>query len=192
MRPGRWGDDGGSATTEFVIAAPAFLLAIMLIVQAGLYFHAVSVASAAAQDGARAASLEGASPADGERVAGDLVHRLAPKLISDADAKGERLDGGQVVRMTVTGHVSEVFVLPGGHLDLTVTETAERNVEQFHPANEPPPHRGQAPPPPTPPATEPPTTEPPTTEPPVSTTLPPRGGGPTTTPTTPTTAPPGT
>jgi len=188
MRPGRWGDDGGAATTEFVIAAPAFLFVIMLIVQAGLYFHAVSVASAAAQDGARAASLEGATPADGERVAGDLVHRLAPKLISDAHAKGERLDGGQVMRMTVTGHVSEVFVLPGGHVDLTVTETAERNVEVFRPANEPPPHRGQAPPPPTPPATEPPTTEVPTTEPAPPTTSPRPGG--TIPPTTTTTAPP--
>lgn len=142
MRPGRWGDDAGAATTEFVIAAPAFLFVIMLIVQAGLYFHAVSVASAAAQDGARAASLEGATTGDGERVAGDLVHRLAPRLISDVRVQGGHLPGGQVVRMTVSGHVSEVFVLPGAHVDLSVHETAERVVEHFRPADEPPPGRG--------------------------------------------------
>lgn len=138
---GRLRGDGGAATTEFVIAAPALLFSIMLIVQAGLYFHAVSVASAAAQDGARVASVEGGTTVAGERTARDMVTRLAPKLISAPEARGERIHQGQVVRMTVTGDVSQVFVLPGTGLNLTVTERAERTLEHFRPATEAPPSR---------------------------------------------------
>ncbi|HEX6567693.1 MAG TPA: TadE family protein, partial [Acidimicrobiales bacterium] len=57
------GDDG-AATTELVIVAPVLLFMILLIVQLGLYFHAVTVASAAAQEGAHDASLQGASVTD--------------------------------------------------------------------------------------------------------------------------------
>ena len=84
MRPPPLPGDAGASTTEFVILTPALILAIMMIVQAGLYYHAVSVASAAAQDGARAASLQGATTTEGEAAARDLVDTLAPDLLSGA------------------------------------------------------------------------------------------------------------
>ena len=138
MRPSRLGGDEG-ATTELVIAAPAFLFMIMLIVQAGLYFHASSVASAAAQEGARAATVQGGTIAEGQQVARDFVETLAPRLLDDVEADGRYVDGGELVRMTVRGDVTEVFKLPGVDLDFTVQETSEGVIERFRPATEAPP-----------------------------------------------------
>jgi Flp pilus assembly protein TadG len=131
------GDEG--ATTELVIAAPAFLFMIMLIVQAGLYFHASSVASAAAQEGARAATVQGGSIPEGRQVANDFVQTLAPRLLDDVEVDGRYVDGGELVRMTVRGDVTEVFKLPGVDLDFTVQETSEGVIERFRPATDAPP-----------------------------------------------------
>jgi Flp pilus assembly protein TadG len=139
MQPRRLGGDGGAATTELVIAAPAFLFMIMLIVQAGLYFHASSIASAAAQEGARAATVQGGSIPEGEQVADDFVQTLAPRLLDDVESVGREVDNGQMVRMTVSGDVTEVFRLPGVSLDFTVRETSEGVYERFRPATEAPP-----------------------------------------------------
>ncbi|MGH9111486.1 MAG: TadE/TadG family type IV pilus assembly protein [Acidimicrobiales bacterium] len=142
----RLGGDQGAATTEFVIAAPAFLFTIMLIVQAGLYFHASSIASAAAQEGARSATVqggngadEGASIAEGERVAGEFVQTLAPRLLDDVEIEGRLVDNGDLVRITVSGDVTEVFKIPGVNVDFTVQETSEGVIERFRPATDAPP-----------------------------------------------------
>ncbi|HKE73024.1 MAG TPA: TadE family protein, partial [Acidimicrobiales bacterium] len=128
------GDAG--ATTEFVLVTPAFLFTIMLIVQAGLYFHAVSVASAAAQDGARAASVAGGTIPGGETRASDLIADLAPKLLDDVHVQGRELHDRQVVRMTVDADVTSMFSVPGGSINLSVHESSERTREHFRPANE--------------------------------------------------------
>jgi Flp pilus assembly protein TadG len=131
------GDEG--ATTELVIAAPAFLFMIMLIVQAGLYFHASSIASAAAQEGARAATVQGGSIPEGRQVADEFVQTLAPRLLENVQVEGRYVDDGELVRMTVRGDVTEVFKLPGVDLDFTVQETSEGVIERFRPATEAPP-----------------------------------------------------
>jgi Flp pilus assembly protein TadG len=138
VRARRLGGDEG-ATTELVIAAPAFLFMIMLIVQAGLYFHASSIASAAAQEGARAATVQGGSIPEGQQVADDFVQTLAPRLLDDVEVDGRYVDGGELVRMTVRGDVTEVFQLPGVDLDFTVQETSEGVIERFRPATDAPP-----------------------------------------------------
>ena len=91
----------------------------MLIVQAGLYFHASSIASAAAQEGARAATVQSGSIPEGRQVANDFVQTLAPRLLDDVEVDGRYVDGGELVRMTVRGDVTEVFKLPGVDLDFT-------------------------------------------------------------------------
>ena len=139
MRARRCRSDAGAATTEMVIAAPAFLFMIMLIVQAGLYFHAVSVASAAAQEGARAARHAGATITEGEQVSRDFVTAVAPRLLTNVGVAGGLVDNNQLVRMTVTGDVLEVFRIPGVDIDFSVNETSEGPVERFRPATEAPP-----------------------------------------------------
>ena len=138
MTPRRLRGDEGAATTELVIIAPAFLFFILLIVQLGLYFHAINVASAAAQDGARDASLDGATLADGEATAHELVDTIAPDLLSGVQVDGSLADGGDSVRMTVAGDVSQVVVIPGMDLAISVNESAETPVEEFRPAGDVP------------------------------------------------------
>jgi Flp pilus assembly protein TadG len=140
MTPGRLRGDAGAATTELVLAAPAFLFMILLIVQAGLYFHAINVASAAAQEGAHDASLQGdrgERMAAGEQTASDLVNDLAPELLAGVSVDGQLVNGGDDVRMTVTGDVSQVVVIPGVDLGISVSESAESAVEAFRPAGGP-------------------------------------------------------
>jgi len=133
MRPRRLRGDDGAATTELVIVAPAFLFFILLIIQVGLWFHAISVASSAAQEGAHDASLLGATPAQGEETARDLLETLAPRLLTGTDVQGELVGGGDRVRMTVSGDVAAVVAFPGLDLSIRVNETAETPVEQFRP-----------------------------------------------------------
>ena len=140
MTAGRLRGDAGAATTELVLAAPAFLFMILLIVQAGLYFHAINVASAAAQEGAHDASLQGdrgERMAAGEQTASDLVNDLAPELLAGVTIDGQLVNGGDDVRMTVTGDVSQVVVIPGVDLGISVNESAESAVEVFRPAGGP-------------------------------------------------------
>ncbi|MBN2624010.1 MAG: pilus assembly protein [Acidimicrobiales bacterium] len=135
---GRLRGDDGAATTELVIVAPAFLFMVLLIVQLGLYFHAINVASAAAQDGARDASLQPASLDAGEDTARALLDALAPRLLAGASVSGQFVDGGDSVRMTVSGDVSQVVSIPGVDLGISVNESAETPVEQFRPAGDVP------------------------------------------------------
>ena len=140
MSSGRLRGDAGAATTELVLAAPAFLFMILLIVQAGLYFHAINVASAAAQEGAHDASLQGdrgERMVAGEQTASDLVNDLAPELLAGVSVDGQLVNGGDNVRMTVTGDVSQVVVIPGVDLGISVSESAESAVEVFRPAGGP-------------------------------------------------------
>jgi Flp pilus assembly protein TadG len=143
MRHRRLGGDAGAATTELVIVLPVLITLIFLIIQLGLYFHALNVASNAAQIGAREATLSVAGSADpdiessialGEDAAQDFIDDLAPELLSGVDAAGAPVDGGDKVRMTVSGDVVQTLSFPGFSFGLTVSETAETPVEQFRPA----------------------------------------------------------
>ena len=67
-------DERGSGTIELVILLPALFAVMFLGMQAALFYHARTVAIAAAQEGARAAGGENGKEADG--VNGRLlVHR---------------------------------------------------------------------------------------------------------------------
>jgi Flp pilus assembly protein TadG len=145
MRGRRLRGDAGVATTELVIVTPAFLFLIMMIIQTGLYFHAASVASAAAQDGASTAAIGGtqASVTDGEDRAEQMLDDLAARLMPNPQVRGTlMLDAqgdAQTVRMRVDGDVIPVFVFPGANVSFHVSETAESAVERFRPADETPP-----------------------------------------------------
>jgi Flp pilus assembly protein TadG len=143
MRRPRLRGDAGAATTELVIVFPVLITLIFLIIQLGLYFHALNVASNAAQIGAREATLSvagsadpdlGASVALGEAAAQDFIDDLAPELLSGVAADGAAVDGGDKVRMTVSGEVVQTLSFPGFSFGLTVSETAETPVERFRPA----------------------------------------------------------
>ena len=58
----------GSSTTELVLLTPAVLFMVMLVVQAGLYWHARQVVDAAAQEALESAQVEFATAATGVEV----------------------------------------------------------------------------------------------------------------------------
>jgi Flp pilus assembly protein TadG len=143
----RLGGDAGAATTELVIVLPTLLFFILFIVQLGLYFHAINVASAAAQEGAHEASLSlagsglpdrAAAVRAGQDTAADLVQQFAPELLAGVQADGVIVDNGEMVRMTVSGDVAQTIVIPGLERVISVSETAESPIEQFRPAGDAP------------------------------------------------------
>ena len=147
MRHRRLGGDAGAATTELVIVLPTLLFFLLFIVQLGLYFHAINVASAAAQEGAHEASLSlagsatpdrGAAVRSGQDTAEDFVDRFAPDLLGGVQAQGSVVDAGESVRMTVSGAVAQTIVIPGLDFGISVNETAESPIERFRPPGQAP------------------------------------------------------
>src|SRR5947207_14758272 len=66
-------DQRGSASVELVILLPALFAVMFLGMQAALFYHARTVAIAAAQEGARAAGAEQGREADGVGAANDFL-----------------------------------------------------------------------------------------------------------------------
>ena len=118
-------EEEGSSTTELVLLMPVVLLTIMLSVQAGLYFHARHVITAAAQDALEAAQVEGGDAAAGRADAETLM----------AEAGGVRSPVIEITRTAdeVQVHVSAAApnVVPGAIWQ--VTATAYGPVERFVP-----------------------------------------------------------
>lgn len=117
----------GDASLEAVLAAPVLLLLILMVIQFGLYYHAAHTAEAAAQEGARAARVEGASASDGEERARDFMADAAPTLVREVTVTATR--DADTTRVQVRGVVHAI--VPG--VDLSVRAEAESPVERFRP-----------------------------------------------------------
>lgn len=110
--PRRLRDERGSSTATAVIMFPILLIILMTLVQWGLYFHAQSLADAAAQDAARAAQGVDGTPADGEAVAAALLDRARESGLLQ-DVKVEVTSVAGTVRAEVTGQVRSLVPIPG-------------------------------------------------------------------------------
>ncbi len=120
------GAEDGSAL-ETAIVFPAVFIAIMMIIQAGLSFHAQHVALAAAQEGDRAARLFQATDADGTTRANQALQALnAGGILTSPQVNVTRAGGN--VTVTVAGGV--VSLLPGVHLTIR-PQVSEGPVEVF-------------------------------------------------------------
>lgn len=103
----RLADERGDALIEGLFALALVLLVVAVGAQALAYAHARSVASAAAQDGARAAAAGGS--------AAGIVRAKA--ILAAAGGAGERLqaaarEDGDEVTVTVEGEAPTLFSLP--------------------------------------------------------------------------------
>ncbi|HEX3827263.1 MAG TPA: TadE family protein [Sporichthyaceae bacterium] len=120
--------DAGTSTVELAITTPVLLLAILTVVQIGLWFHTRQVALTAAQDGLRIARAHGGTATDArERALADL-HVLAPKLLTHPDVEVTR--GTDTASVDVRGRATSIL----GILSLPVHEHAAGPVERFVPA----------------------------------------------------------
>ena len=126
-RPRHLRGDGGSASLEIAILAPALLLLVFAIVQGGLWFYARNLALAAAQEGATAGSAYHAPHDAGTaRARAFLTEQAADSLTSTTVTSTGSTN--TLVRIQVTGRSLSVLPgLPG----LVVTQSAEAPVERF-------------------------------------------------------------
>jgi Flp pilus assembly protein TadG len=119
--------DRGAVSAELVVATPLLLVLVLLVVQFALWQHAVHVAGAAAQEGARSARLEGGSAAAGQARAEQFLAQLGRTVVMQPQVIVRRdLDRA---RVEVTGYA--VNVLPFIHLPIRAE--SDGPVERFRP-----------------------------------------------------------
>lgn len=107
-RPQR--DERGSVSLELVILLPALFAVMFLGMQAALFYHARTVAIAAAQEGAKTAGGENGKEADGASAASSFVVEAGgDDVLKGATATANRT--ATTVTVTVRGH--SLSVIPG-------------------------------------------------------------------------------
>ena len=127
------GRERGSVTIEMVVLFPVLLGVIVAIVQYGLWFHARSLALAAAQEGVTAARSYTPAPAAGTRAAGAFLGAHAGDTLTTVTISATRPGAGQV-GVVVSGRVLSIVPgIPG----LVVTQSATGPVERFTTAGAP-------------------------------------------------------
>lgn len=101
-------DERGAVSIEMVVLLPALFVVMFLGMQAALYYHARTIAIAAAQEGARAAGATGATSGDGTAAAYAYLAGAGDSLES-SKASTERT--ATTATVTVRGHA--LSVIPG-------------------------------------------------------------------------------
>lgn len=119
---------GGQATVEVVLVTPVLLLLVVAVIQFALWYHGVHVAEAAAQEGVRAARVDGGSAAAGQGKAQDFLAQAAPTLVGHPSVTSAR--DADTARVEVRG--TAVSLVPGLHLPIEAV--AQSPVERFRPA----------------------------------------------------------
>ncbi len=121
--------DRGAGAVEVVLLTPLVFVLTFLPIQTALVLHARHIATAAAQEGARAArgaDLDaGQAQAAGTRRAGDFAALLGGNTLQRPAVTVNR--GAEQVTVVVTG--TALGVLPG--FQLTVTGRSVSPVERF-------------------------------------------------------------
>lgn len=117
--------EDGSVSAEVALAAPALMILILLAVQFGLWYHASNVARSAAQEGVRAARVEGATAADGEEEAVRFLAEAGAKMVGSSHVTAIR--DASSARVVVQG--TAVGLIPGFHL--SVRAVSQSPVEAF-------------------------------------------------------------
>lgn len=125
--------DAGSASVEVAILFPVVLLVVTAIVQYGLWFHARSIALAAAQEGVTAARLYQADPAAGPDRARAFVEAHGSDILTEVTATAT-VPGPDQIGVQVTGRA--LSLLPGMP-GLAVSQSAEGPIERFTTAGGP-------------------------------------------------------
>ena len=108
-----------------MILLPALFAVLFLGMQAALYYHARTVAIAAAQEGARAAGAETGSESRGVDAANAFIDDIGNDVLQHAVAQAERT----ATTATVVVEARSLSVIPGWAP--TVTGSASAPVERI-------------------------------------------------------------
>lgn len=110
----------GSVSIELVILLPALFAVMFLGMQAALFYHARTVAIAAAQEGARAAGAEQGHEANGVGSANDfLAEAGGDDVLTSTSTRASRT--ATTATVTVTGF--SLSVIPGWKVRITQSAT---------------------------------------------------------------------
>ena len=124
-RSSRRQDERGSVSIELVILLPALFAVMFLGMQAALYYHAKTVAIAAAQQGARAAGAEQGRESDGIGAANDFLAEAGGDDVMTATSTSAHRTA---TTATVTVSGLSLSVIPGWKV--RITQSASVPVEQ--------------------------------------------------------------
>ncbi len=125
--------DRGSVTVELAIVFPVLLLIITALIQYALWFHARSLALAAAQQGITVARAYGSTTDAGRDSALAFVADHGADTLLDTSATAFSPGVGQV-QVVVTGRSLSVLPGVGG---IAVSQSAAGPVERFTTAGTP-------------------------------------------------------
>jgi len=115
----------GSVSVEMVVLMPLLLLILFAGVQGAVYYHARTLAIAAAQEGARAAARENATAAAGTAAASAFLADTARDSLTAVTITGTRT--ATTASFTVRG--SSLSLVPGW--TPTVEQSASLPVERL-------------------------------------------------------------
>lgn len=105
---------------------PLVMLLLMAVVQAGIYFHSVAVATTAARKAVAAASVDGGGPAQGEVAGTQFLDQNGASLTNRHVVVAT---DGSNARVRVTGDVASLmFGVP-----FSVTVVVDAPIEQVSP-----------------------------------------------------------
>ncbi len=121
---GRRDDDRGAVSIEMVLIFPMVMLVTLLALQAAAYQHARTIALAAAQEGARAATPLGSTDTVGKAAAENFLGHTGDGL-ENPSVTLNRSDSNVIA--VVTGRCPTI--LPG--FSATITQSAARPIEQL-------------------------------------------------------------
>jgi Flp pilus assembly protein TadG len=119
--------DRGALTLSYVIVFPVFMLALMVIVQASVWFLGRQAALAAARQGVTAATARNAPLSAGPAAAITFARASAGGLLR-APAADDQGSTPRTVVITVRARVPSL--IPG--LPITVSETVQEPRERFY------------------------------------------------------------
>jgi Flp pilus assembly protein TadG len=118
-------NESGIATLQAVLVFPVVLLLLMVVFQFGLWYHANEVATAAAQDGVRAARVDGGTAQSGADRANTLLDQTARSLLEHRQVLVAR--SAADARVEVRGVC--ISLVPGLHL--SIDAVADSSTERF-------------------------------------------------------------
>ena len=84
-------NERGDAAVETVLAVPVLLFLILVVIQAGLWFHGSQLVEAAAQEGMQAGRVETGTAAAAESRARQFVSSMSPSIAATVDVHVGRL-----------------------------------------------------------------------------------------------------
>jgi Flp pilus assembly protein TadG len=127
--PGACDDESGVATLAVVLVIPAVLFLVSTVAQFVVYYHASHLATAAAQETARAAQLADGSEESARAYGEDFLAQAGPNLVLEPQVLVTRDVVAEVVTVEVLGRAPQV--MPGLAMDISARATGP--LERFEP-----------------------------------------------------------